>query len=100
MLPSADPRVRDALASTAVAEGSPALHARLAHVDRPAAAKIHPHDTRRIVRALEVYELTGKPLSSFWRWGEDADEAITVIGFTRDGPIAKPALAVIQRNVL
>lgn len=83
-LPSADHRIREGLAAAAQAEGSPVLHARLEQVDRPAAAKIHPHDTRRIVRALEVYELTGRPLSSFWRWDGGADEAVTVIGLTRE----------------
>jgi tRNA dimethylallyltransferase len=41
------------------------LHARLAQVDPPTAARLHPNDQRRIVRALEVHELTGRPLSSF-----------------------------------
>lgn len=43
--------------------GSPALHRRLADLDPSAALKIHPNDARRIVRALEVYEVTGKPIS-------------------------------------
>ena len=42
-----------------------ALHARLAQVDPETAARLHPHDRKRIVRALEVYEATGEPLS---RW--------------------------------
>jgi tRNA dimethylallyltransferase len=43
--------------------GSPVLHQRLQDLDPGAAARIHPHDAYRIVRALEVLELTGKPLS-------------------------------------
>lgn len=42
-----------------------ALYAKLAEVDPTAAGRIHVNDTRRLVRALEVYELTGKPISSF-----------------------------------
>ena len=45
--------------------GSPALHARLAQVDPASAGRLHPNDLRRIVRALEVYEQTGKPLSAW-----------------------------------
>jgi tRNA dimethylallyltransferase len=44
-------------------EGAPALHARLGEVDPDAAARIDPNDLRRIVRALEVFELTGTPIS-------------------------------------
>ncbi|MDR0392313.1 MAG: tRNA (adenosine(37)-N6)-dimethylallyltransferase MiaA, partial [Planctomycetaceae bacterium] len=49
------------------AEGQPAnfLHKLLNKVDRESAKRLHPNDTRRIVRALEVYELTGKPISFF-----------------------------------
>lgn len=43
--------------------GVEALHARLAQVDPLSAAKLHPHDQRRIIRALEVYKATGQPLS-------------------------------------
>ncbi len=45
--------------------GDPAaLHARLQAVDPTSAARLHPHDTRRLIRALEVYHLTGVPLST------------------------------------
>jgi tRNA dimethylallyltransferase len=43
--------------------GQQALHERLAQVDPVAAANIHPHDTRRLIRALEVYRATGEPIS-------------------------------------
>ncbi|HYO26447.1 MAG TPA: tRNA (adenosine(37)-N6)-dimethylallyltransferase MiaA [Lacipirellulaceae bacterium] len=43
--------------------GSPALHARLEQVDPVAASAIHPNDTRRLIRALEVYRATGQPIS-------------------------------------
>lgn len=59
--PPADPAVRERLLQLP----GDALHARLASVDPPAAARIHANDTRRVVRALEVFELTGKPISSF-----------------------------------
>jgi tRNA dimethylallyltransferase len=58
-----DPRIRDLLYKKAARSGSAALHKALTQVDPEAAAKIHPHDTRRIVRALEVFRVTGKPIS-------------------------------------
>jgi len=63
-LPPADPVLRAQLYAEAAAAGSGRLHARLAGIDRPAAARIHPHDTKRIVRALEVATLTGRPMSA------------------------------------
>lgn len=71
-------------------EGSETFHQRLKDFDPVAASKIHPRDARRVVRALEVYEVTGRPLSNFWRsapagtWDQAGEAAsITVIGLTR-----------------
>ncbi len=63
-LPAADPRLRAELLAEASASSPDALHARLATLDPTAAARIHPRDTKRIVRALEVATLTGRPLSA------------------------------------
>ncbi len=62
-LPSADPAVRAKLAAQAAELGWPALHARLAQIDPTTAARLPPTDSQRIARALEVFELTGTPLS-------------------------------------
>jgi tRNA dimethylallyltransferase len=62
-LPSADATVRDRITADAARDGWPALHARLARVDAATAARLPPTDAQRIQRALEVYELTGTPLS-------------------------------------
>jgi tRNA dimethylallyltransferase len=68
--PSADPCLRERLANEAGALGTPALHARLAQVDPAAASRIHPNDLRRITRALEIWELTGTPISQLQKqWG-------------------------------
>jgi len=61
--PGRDARLRERLNTRADAEGTPALHAELARVDPRAAARIHHNDRRRIIRALEVYELTGRPIT-------------------------------------
>ena len=62
-LPGADSAVRMRIEAEAESKGWEILHARLARVDPGAAARIHPHDPQRIQRALEVYELTGRPMT-------------------------------------
>jgi tRNA dimethylallyltransferase len=63
-LPAADPVLRAEIDAEAASKGWPALHAELARVDAPTAARLQPGDAQRIQRALEVWRLTGKPLSS------------------------------------
>lgn len=63
-LPQADPDIRERLADEASSVGWASLHARLAELDPTAAARIGPSDAQRIQRALEVIELTGKPMSA------------------------------------
>ena len=66
-LPQASETVRTAIADRAATAGWPALHGQLAEVDPDAAAAIHPNNTQRLQRALEVYEISGRPISDFWR---------------------------------
>ncbi len=63
--PAGDAAIRERLNQEAGTLGSPALHQRLARVDPVTAARVHPNDLRRIIRALEVLELTGKPISAW-----------------------------------
>jgi tRNA dimethylallyltransferase len=63
--PPADAELRQALEVEAERDGNVALHARLAGVDPKTAARLHPNDVRRVVRALEVHTLTGKPISDW-----------------------------------
>ena len=58
-----DPALRRALQSRAEAEGSMALYQELAAIDPEAAAKIHPNNQGRVIRALELYRLTGKTMT-------------------------------------
>lgn len=64
-LPAADAKIRERLNQEAQQSGWETLHRQLQNIDPQAAAKIHPNDAQRIQRALEVYELTQQPLSSF-----------------------------------
>ena len=63
--PPADHELRGRLEAEAEIEGREALHARLAAVDSASARRLHPNDVRRVVRALEVWHLTGKPISAW-----------------------------------
>ncbi len=62
-LPSADAAVRAELEADAAREGWPALHARLARIDPVTSARLAPNDAQRIQRALEIFVLTGRPMS-------------------------------------
>ncbi|KKK50250.1 hypothetical protein LCGC14_3126910, partial [marine sediment metagenome] len=84
--PGADADVRAALKERAQREGLAALHAELAKADPEAGERIHPNDEKRIVRALEVYELTGQSISELqqqWRTGPKRYDCV-FIGLRRD----------------
>jgi len=87
-MPPADAAVRAEIAAQAAAQGWPALHAQLARVDPPTAARLAPGDSQRISRALEVYRVSGQPLSAFHR--RDALKSIA------EGPGAATAAALIS----
>jgi tRNA dimethylallyltransferase len=74
--PPASPQLRRRLTAEAERNGAFALHQRLAQIDPAAAAHLHPHDLRRIIRALEVWELTGKPISAWQtQWSNPRTQA-------------------------
>jgi len=63
-LPRADPALRKKREIEAASRGWPALHVELAQVDPVTAQRLSPNDSQRIGRALEIYQLTGKPMSA------------------------------------
>lgn len=65
-LPQADPGLRASIDARAARLGWPALHAELARVDPATAARLSPNDAQRIQRALEVWELAGRPMSDLY----------------------------------
>lgn len=91
-LPSADADIRTRLEAEAEADGWASLHRRLAEVDPEAAARIHPNDPQRLQRALEVYELTGTPLSELQQ-SQQADQPLPY-------RIIKLAVAPADRTIL
>ncbi|WP_295365571.1 tRNA (adenosine(37)-N6)-dimethylallyltransferase MiaA [uncultured Succinivibrio sp.] len=65
-LPQTDPKVREKIAQEALALGWPKMHERLKVVDPVSYAKLNPNDKQRVSRALEIYEMTGRAMSSFF----------------------------------
>ena len=103
VLPEANPAIRAKLDEDLEQLGKEALHQRLAAIDPVAAARIHPNDPQRIQRALEVYEISGKPLSSFFNsaHGEDLPyQKIKLIVSPPDRKILHDIIAQRFRNML
>jgi tRNA dimethylallyltransferase len=96
-LPRADPAVRASIDAEAAERGWPALHAELAGIDRETAARLAPNDAQRIQRALEVFRLTGTPMSRLLgdsRSGEASSEAGHDDGASTPRSPAVPALSI------
>ena len=83
-MPPSDPKIRERLTAAAKEEGRSALHERLSKIDPAAAAAIPANNIQRVLRALEVYELTGKPISSFWT--RDKKSSANAVFFLIDWP--------------
>ncbi len=95
-LPSADATVRARLEREAAERGWPAMHARLSEIDPDIAARIHPNDPQRIQRALEVFELSGIPMSELQRQGRAQTELpfrVTKLA------VAPPERAILHRRI-
>jgi tRNA dimethylallyltransferase len=100
--PGAHPHLRAALGAEAQATGVQVLHDRLAQVDPQAASRIHPHDRVRIIRALEVYTLTGRPISHWqqqWQNRARGNDFI-LIGLSRTPEDLRQRIAARTRGML
>lgn len=84
--PSADWALRQRLMEEAGRDGAESLHHRLAAVDPDLAGRLHPHDQVKIIRALEVHQLSGRPLSDVHREHSFAESTFVplLIGLTRE----------------
>ncbi|TWI01077.1 tRNA dimethylallyltransferase [Luteimonas cucumeris] len=91
-MPEADPAIRAGIEAEATEHGWPALHAQVATIDPKAAARIHATDPQRIQRALEVYRISGRPISE-WQRGGNAGDALPL-------RVLKLAIAPRDRAVL
>ena len=102
-LPGAQPQLRERIEHEARDRGWTAMHARLAAIDPVAAARIHPHDPQRIQRALEVYELTGRPMTELVK--ESASEplpfdVVKIHVFPEDREVLHNRIAARFRDML
>lgn len=83
--PACDPQIRKKLKAEIQASGLAELHKRMAAIDPAAGSRIHPNDEKRIIRALEVHELTGKPISDLQQqWSTQASSDWFAIGLRRE----------------
>lgn len=81
--PGADWKWREKLKKKEKKEGRGTLHQELERVDPTTASRLHPHDQRRIIRALEVYHLSGKPISSYQTQFPSVLKSTVMIGLER-----------------
>ena len=93
-LPPADPAIRAEIDGLASESGWPAVHAELERVDPLAAARINPNDSQRLQRALEVYRISGKPLSD---WQGEAGEVPGDVSFLKIGLSIEPRSLLHER---
>jgi len=77
-MPPTDPQVRADIQQRAAAQGWPALHAQLQMLDPATAQRLTPNDGQRIGRALEVWAMTGRPISDFYRERPSAAPAMNI----------------------
>ena len=95
-MPRANPAIRVELEAQAREQGWPAMHAALALVDPVTAARLHPSDSQRIQRALEVFRASGQPLASFHTTKTIANNALSTrdVGLNSTSPVGDEALLV------
>lgn len=99
-MPAADPRVRARLEAQAASEGWAVLHRRLADIDPISAGRIHPNDPQRLIRALEVYEVSGASMTQHRERQRASREAGHAGPERLPYTVAQLALAPAERSVL
>ncbi|MDI9818421.1 MULTISPECIES: tRNA (adenosine(37)-N6)-dimethylallyltransferase MiaA [unclassified Legionella] len=101
-LPQANDAIRAELLQQAARHGWSYLHQQLKQIDPLSAQRIHPNDTQRIQRALEVFHLTGKPLSFFWseQKGAARYHFINLILFPKDRAWLHQRIAIRFKQML
>ncbi len=93
-LPAADPALRAAIDARAVEHGWPRLHEELAAIDPVTAARLQPADRQRIQRALEVFQISGRPLSALL---EESSREATTTNFLRMALVPSERAALHRR---
>jgi len=78
-LPTADPEIRKELEARAAELGWPAMHAQLRAIDPVTASRLSPNDSQRIQRAIEIWRITGKPMSELLSAPEQTDHPLKTV---------------------
>lgn len=100
-MPGADPVVRAELEARAAVEGWQALHRELAEVDPESAARIHPNDPQRLIRALEVHRVSGLSMTAHRQRQAAENRGLDAPGMAHlPYTVAQLAIAPVQRHVL
>ncbi len=94
-LPAADPAIRQAILDEAHERGWPAMHDELRSVDPAAAARIKPGDPQRLQRALEVYRITGSPLSELQEAAETRGAPLDLLEIA----VMPPDRAILHQRI-
>ena len=95
--PSADRQLRKDLADEARRQDTAWLHNRLAEIDPLAAERLHPNDTRRLIRAIEVFQKTGRPISQWQKQFDTGEPAASCRVFVLDWPRQKLYVRINSR---
>ena len=99
--PGTNEQIRETLRAQAKVEGLEQLYRRLEKTDPAAAERIHPNDSKRIIRALEVYEITGQPISSFQQqWKQQTSHDWTIIGLLREKSVENSRINKRVRKII
>jgi tRNA dimethylallyltransferase len=100
--PGTDEQIRARLRQRAEDKGLERLYQELKKIDPIAANRIHPNDSKRIVRALEVYEITGKPISSLQKQfeAEKSTHKWNIIGLRREKAVESKQINARVKNMI
>ena len=100
--PPADPEIRRMFLEEEEAGGEGTLHRKLARLDPAAAKRIHPRDTKRLVRALEVLEISGRPLSSLQKEWKKEEGVLPYqgVGIQREPQVLRERIRRRVRSML
>jgi tRNA dimethylallyltransferase len=100
--PGTDENIRNQIKATIESQGLEQLYRRLQSIDPEAAQRIHAKDAKRIIRALEVYQLTGRPISSFQQQFDSAGsvDQWVIIGLRREKTDASHRINMRVKNMI
>lgn len=79
-----DPEYREKMEQLALKEGNEALHLQLAQIDPITAQRLHPNDIKRVIRALEIYHLTGKTMAEFQKRSQQSPYDLLLLGLNME----------------